>query len=92
MYADDTSVTCSAECIDELCNNLRVKVEHIAEWLRQSKLSLNTEKTEYMVIGHKQQTNYIIRPIEISINGESVKQTKESQVPWDYCRRKTNME
>ena len=34
MYADDTSLTCSTEDIDELCNDLRVEVEHIAEWLR----------------------------------------------------------
>ena len=30
MYADDTSVTCSAEDIDELCNDLRTEVDDIA--------------------------------------------------------------
>ena len=55
-----------------LCNDARVEVEHIAEWLQQKKLSLNTEKTEYMVVGHKRQANHIIRPIEISTNGESI--------------------
>ena len=73
MCADDTSVTCSAEDIDELCTDLRVEVEHIAEWLPQNKLCLSTNKTEYMLVGHKRQTNHNIRPIEISINREPIK-------------------
>ena len=44
MYADDTSVTCSAEDIYDLCNDLKAEIDNIAEWLRQNKLSLNTEK------------------------------------------------
>ncbi len=35
MYADDTSVTCSSEHIDQLCNDLKIEVDNIAEWLRQ---------------------------------------------------------
>ena len=69
MYADDTSVTCSAEDIDELCNDLRTEVDNIAEWLRQNKLSPNTDKTEYMVIDHKRQTNRVHDPLEVNING-----------------------
>ena len=45
--------TCSAEDTDELCNALRAEVNNIAEWLLQNKLSLNTNKTEYMVVDHK---------------------------------------
>ena len=51
MYADDTCVTCSAEDIYDLCNDLKAEIDNIAECLRQNKLSLNTEKREYMVIG-----------------------------------------
>ena len=78
MYADDTCVTCSAEDTDQLCNDLIAEAEHIAEWLRQDKLSLNTDKTEFIVVGHKRQTTHIIRPIEISINCESIKRVKKS--------------
>ena len=52
MYADDTSVTCSGEDIYDLCNDLKAEIDNITEWLRQNKLSLNTAKTEYMVVGH----------------------------------------
>ena len=77
MYADDTSVTCSAEDIDELCYHLRTEVDNIAEWLRQNKLSMNTDKTEYMVVGHKRQTNRIQGPLEVNINGGPIKRVKK---------------
>ena len=61
--ADDTSVTCCADDIDELCNVLRTEVGNIAEWLRLNKLNLNTDEIEYTVVAHKQQTIHILRPI-----------------------------
>ena len=77
MYADDTSVTCSAEDIYDLCNDLKAEIDNIAEWLRQNKLSVNTEKTEYMVIGHKRQTNRILGPLEVNVNGEPIKRAQK---------------
>ena len=76
MYADDTSVTCSAEDLTELCNDLKTEVGNIAKWLRLNKLSLNTDKTEYMVVGHKRQTNSISELIEIKINEEPIKRVQ----------------
>ena len=61
-YHRVTSITCSAEDIGELCSDLRAEVDNIAKWLRQNKLSLNTDKTEYMVVGHKRQRNCIHGP------------------------------
>ena len=48
MYADDTSITCTAKDIEELCNDLKTEGEYIAEWMMQNKLSLSTKKTEYI--------------------------------------------
>ena len=56
-YADYNSVSCSAEDIDALCNYLKAEVEYNAEWLRQNKLSSNTDKTEYMVASRSQTTH-----------------------------------
>ena len=77
MYADDTSVTCSAEDLVELSNDLKTELDNIAEWLRQNKLSLNIDKTEYMVVGHKRQTNSIAEPIDIKINEEPIKRVQK---------------
>ena len=51
MYADNTSVACSAKDIDDLSNDPKAEVADNAEWLQQNKLSLNTDKTEYMIFG-----------------------------------------
>ena len=72
MYADDTSVTYAAEDIDELCNDLKTQVDNISEWLRQNKLSLNTDKKEYIAIGNKRQTNRVPRSVEVNINGACI--------------------
>ena len=63
MYADDIGLTRSAEDIDELYNDLRTEVDNIADWLRQNKISLNSDKTEYIVVGNKRQTNRINGPL-----------------------------
>ena len=77
MYADDTSITCSAKDIEELCNDLKTEGKNIAEWMRQNKLSLNTNKTEYMVIGNKRRVNHIQEEINVEINGENIQRVHE---------------
>lgn len=52
MYTDGTSVACSAEDTDELCIDLKTEVEIIVQCLRQKELSMNIDKTEYMVVNH----------------------------------------
>ena len=47
MYTDDTSVTCSAEDIHTLCDDLRTELTNTSEWMRQNKLSLNANKSEF---------------------------------------------
>ena len=77
MYADDTSVTCSAKDIDDLCNGLEAEIDNITEWLCQNKLSLNTDKTENMVACYKRETNHVIDPLEVNIYGEPIKRAQK---------------
>ena len=49
----DINVTSSAEDMNDLCNDLQAEVDTAAEWLLQKRPSLNTDKTHYMVVGHK---------------------------------------
>ena len=53
MYADDTSGTFSVEDTDTLCDDLRTELTNISEWMRQNKLSLYTNKFEFLIVGHK---------------------------------------
>ena len=62
MYADDTNVTCSAEDIDTLCDDLRAELTNVSEWMRQNKLGLNANKSESLIVGHKRQLKVSINP------------------------------
>ena len=51
MYADDTSLYNNIKSVSEIKDNLIPAFLKICDWLRSNKLSLNTVKTEFMVIG-----------------------------------------
>ena len=57
MYADETCVNITSENLNELLTDLKNELENISNWIRINKLSLNTRKSEYMVIGQRRQLN-----------------------------------
>ena len=73
MYADDTIVYFNLEefSIDTLESDVTNELNKISTWLRQNRLSLNTEKTKCMVF-HAHQKH--IEPVTFSINGELIEQ------------------
>ena len=51
MFADDTSLTATGETSIEIQNKLGREIQNVSIWLNANKLTLNEEKTEYMLIG-----------------------------------------
>jgi hypothetical protein len=51
MYADDTNLTVCSDSINNLEEALNSEMKNIQQWLLSNKLTLNIEKTEYMIIG-----------------------------------------
>lgn len=51
MYADDTTLSVSGDNVVDICSKLEYDLEALANWLRQNKLFLNTDKTKVMLIG-----------------------------------------
>ena len=49
MYADDTSVLLSGDDLKDLTCLLNKELELLFIWLKSNKLSLNTQKTFYML-------------------------------------------
>ena len=68
MYADDSRVTCSAQDIDTLCDDLRTELTNISELMRQNKLRLNANKSEFLIVGHKRQLNGIHEPVQLQVD------------------------
>ncbi len=54
MFADDTHLTFSGADIRDIDQSLNQDLENVSEWLAANKLTLNTSKTEFMLIGSRQ--------------------------------------
>ncbi|CAB3994264.1 Hypothetical predicted protein [Paramuricea clavata] len=59
MFADGTNLTASSSTSTELYNKLNNDLENIHQWLLANKLTLNTSKTEYMIVGSRQRLGKI---------------------------------
>ena len=53
LYADDTAMYTSCHSNVELMMNLNIDLSTISEWLRANKLTVNVNKTKYVVFGSR---------------------------------------
>ena len=53
MFADDTNLTASGQCVKEVQTAVNSDLENLRKWLMANKLSLNVAKTEFILIGSK---------------------------------------
>jgi hypothetical protein len=65
------NLTASGSTSTELYNKLYNDLENIHQWLLASKLTLNTSKTEYMIVGSRQRLGKI--DDEAELNWEIIK-------------------
>ena len=57
LYADDTSLVYSGKDLNQLASHVNGKLSLIYEWCNYNKLSLNPEKSEFMIISSHRFTN-----------------------------------
>ena len=81
MYADDTSLYKSFNSISQLNEQLIPSFCKVCEWLKSNKLSLNTVKTEFMIIGTRHKLNKLdilpeCTPYLIKMNDFEIKRAK----------------
>jgi hypothetical protein len=72
MFADDTSISYSANTTGELQNVINSELKKLNSWLITNRLSLNIVKTEFMVIGSQQKLRSIDSEINIRINENEI--------------------
>ena len=72
MFADDTNLTTSGKSIKDIQNQLNSDLENIHTWLLTNKLTLNKEKTEYMIISSRQRLAKIDDDPNISLDGINI--------------------
>ncbi len=79
MFADDTNLTASGSTSTELYNKLNNDLENIHQWLLANKLTLNTSKTEYMIVGSRQRLGKIDEEAEIKLGDNKIKKISETK-------------
>ena len=75
LFADDTNCLFTGENIDLLIPEINLNLNNINTWFQTNKLSLNTEKTNYIIFKHPKQlaaqTN-----INIEMNNEKIAEVR----------------
>ena len=72
MYADDTHLTFSSNDISAINEVLNRDLDSVNNWLVSKKLTLNTTKTEFIVISSRQRLNTFSRPPHLTFGGVPV--------------------
>ena len=70
LIADDTNVFISGKNIENLSQIMNNELEKLAKWLQVNKLSLNVDKTHYLIFTLK---NYVDANTNININDALIK-------------------
>ena len=70
LFADYTNLTASGSSIIDIQTKLNNNLENIHQWLLANKLTLNKDKTEYMIAGSRQRISKI--KIDHKLNWEIV--------------------
>ena len=68
MYADDTTLTCSAENADTLQVKMNSDLSKIPTWLKVNKLTLNVKKTKYMLSRSRPKLELLSDNFSVKVN------------------------
>ena len=53
LFADDTNLFCTGQNLDDLVQKINIEMEKIYSWVKSNKLSLNVDKTNFMLFTPK---------------------------------------
>ncbi len=75
LYADDTLLYYSVRTTDELQNKINADLELLSFWLNNNLLTLNYDKTKFMIFANKKQS-MSLPAIDMTIKNKLVSQEK----------------
>ena len=73
MYADDTSASNSLKSCCDIEENVIPSMINICDWLKANKLSLNTTKTDFMLIGSTHNNKKFDNLLAIRVGNELIR-------------------
>ena len=76
LFADDTSVFIQGDQLDDIANKMNIELKKLVAWLNTNKLSLNIDKTQYMIFSTYNRK--LIKPTKLEINDNAIKQVSST--------------
>ena len=76
LFADGTTISCSNSCLKTLNITMQTEFNKVSEWLNVNKLSLNIEKTKFILFRSSNKKSK--HEINLSINDGDIKQVKNT--------------
>ena len=77
IYADDTGVFVSGRDTRTLEENVNLDLQHVFSWLHANKLTLNTLKCKYMILGSSYNLSHINYIPNINIQGHIIERVDQ---------------
>ena len=77
MFADDTNLFISSHSLESLSVTSNTVVAKLAKWFRLNKLSLNVNKTNYILFHSRQ--NQLLTQIKLTIDNIPIEQTNKTK-------------
>ena len=87
LFADDTNIFVTGKSIDQIIQSLNVELEKLVQWLYANKLSLNTDKTHYIIFSLRKNT---VSNSDVCINNQVIKQVTHTKFLGIYLDSKLN--
>ncbi len=75
LYADDTALFSSSISQIDLMMKLKMELSTISEWLKLNKLTLNVNKTKYVIFGTRNQVQAQIN-YKLDVNGQELERVQ----------------
>ena len=90
MYADDTTLYCCLEDItsENKAHTLNIELEGVHSWLKANRLTLNVNKTKYMLFSKRK--NNLPGEINLQINNNDIQSVTEFNFLGLYLNSKLN--
>ena len=79
MYADDTHITYSSTDLHSVQSSLNHDLSNIHKWFISNKLTQNTTKIEFMLIGSRKKLSTLSESLELWIENVSIKQVSTTK-------------
>ena len=79
MFADDTNISCDGKLATDIQQKINSDLNSVHNWLLANKLTLNVEKTEYMIVGSRQRLNQINSDPDILIGDHMIKRVSNKK-------------